>query len=207
MEFAQSRLPQEKLVYQSGKRDGVNTSNVQNNAINKKPITYRKSILMSLNKRIIPGFAALLLFFSALPAASLDTVVIKSKSMQKKPKAVIVLPDAYQNSKSGFPVLYLLHGWSGAYDDWANKMDLGPLSDRHSIIIVCPDGGYAGWYIDSPLKKDSQYETYISGEVVRYIDKHYRTIADTEGRFICGLSMGGHRAISLLAKHTYLYAA
>jgi len=83
MEFAQSRLPQEKLVYQSGKRDGVNTSNVQNNAINKKPITYRKSILMSLNKRIIPGFAALLLFFSALQAASLDTVVIKSKSMQK----------------------------------------------------------------------------------------------------------------------------
>ncbi|MBC8491617.1 MAG: esterase family protein [Candidatus Marinimicrobia bacterium] len=162
---------------------------------------------MSLNKRIIPGFVALLFFISALQAASLDTVVIKSKAMQKKPKAVIVLPDAYQNSKSGFPVLYLLHGWSGAYDNWSKKMDLGPLSDRYSIIIVCPDGGYAGWYLDSPLKKDSQYETYISGEVLRYIDKHYRTIEDTDGRFICGISMGGHGAISLLAKHPDLYAA
>lgn len=170
-------------------------------------ITYRRSMLISLKKRIIAGFVALLLFFSALQAASLDTIIIKSNVMQKKPKAVIVLPDAYQNSKSEFPVLYLLHGWSGAYDDWAKKTDLRPLSDRYSIIIVCPDGGYDGWYIDSPLKKDSQYETYISAEVVRYIDTHYRTIADTDGRFICGLSMGGHGAISLLAKQPDRYAA
>ncbi|MBU4445082.1 MAG: hypothetical protein L6422_02065 [Candidatus Marinimicrobia bacterium] len=54
---------------------------------------------MSLNKRIIPGFAALLLFFSALQAASLDTVVIKSQSMQKKPRAVIVLPDVYKKNR------------------------------------------------------------------------------------------------------------
>jgi len=162
---------------------------------------------MLLNKRIIPGFVALLLFFSALPAASLDTVVIKSKAMQKKPRAVIVLPDAYHESKAGFPVLYLLHGWSGSFQDWSKHMDLRPLSDRYQIIIVCPDGGYAGWYIDSPLKKDSQYETYISEEVVCYIDKQYRTIADTDGRFICGLSMGGHGAISLLAKRPDLYAA
>ncbi|HCK98927.1 MAG TPA: hypothetical protein DHW42_02310 [Candidatus Marinimicrobia bacterium] len=162
---------------------------------------------MSLNKRIIPGFVALLLFFSALPAASLDTVVIKSQAMQKKPRAVIVLPDAYQNSKSGFPVLYLLHGWSGSFQDWPDHIDLRSLSDRYQMIIVCPDGGYAGWYLDSPLKKDSQYETYISDEVVRYIDKHYRTIVHTGGRFICGLSMGGHGAISLLAKHPDRYAA
>ncbi len=161
----------------------------------------------SLKKRIIPGFVVLLFFFSALQAASLDTVVIKSKSMQKKPRAVVVLPDAYQNPKSVFPVLYLLHGWSGAYDDWAKKTDLIPLSDRYSIIIVCPDGGYAGWYIDSPLKKNSQYETYISGEVVRYIDEQYRTITEKDSRFICGLSMGGHGAISLLVKHPDLYAA
>ncbi len=160
-----------------------------------------------MNKRIIAGFVALLFFYSALQAASLDTVVITSQAMQKKPRAVIVLPGAYQNPKSEFPVLYLLHGWSGAYDDWAKKTDLGPLSDRYSIIIVCPDGGYAGWYIDSPLKKDSQYETYISEEVVRYIDKQYRTIADNDSRFICGLSMGGHGAISLLAKHPDIYAA
>jgi len=64
-------------------RDFAYPRDVQNNAINKRFITYGKSILMSLNKRIIPGFVALLLFISTLPAAFLDTVVIKSQAMQK----------------------------------------------------------------------------------------------------------------------------
>jgi len=162
---------------------------------------------MSQKKRIIPGFVALLLFFSALQAASLDTVVIKSKAMGSKPKAVVVVPDSYNQVKDQFPVLYLLHGWSGSFQDWPDHMDLRPFSDRYQMIIVCPDGGYAGWYLDSPVQKESQYETYISQEVIRYIDKHYRTVADTEGRFICGLSMGGHGAIRMLAKHPGLYAA
>jgi len=149
----------------------------------------------------------LILFVCQLLSASLDTVIIKSKATRSQPKAVVVVPDSYNQTKNQFPVLYLLHGWSGSFQDWSKHMDLRPLSDRYQIIIVCPDGGYAGWYIDSPLKKDSQYETYISEEVVRYIDKHYQTIADTDGRFICGLSMGGHGAISLLAKHPDRYAA
>ncbi|MBU0711031.1 esterase family protein [bacterium] len=162
---------------------------------------------MSLNKRIIPGFAALLLFSSALQAASLDTVVIKSKALGSKPKAVVVVPDSYNQVKDYFPVLYLLHGWSGSFQDWPDHIDLRPLSDRYQMIIVCPDGGYAGWYLDSPIPKESQYETYLSQEVIRYIDKHYRTVADSEGRFICGLSMGGHGAVRMLAKHPELYAA
>ena len=86
-------------------------------------------------------------------------------------------------------------------------MDLRPLADNYNLIIVCPDGGFAGWYIDSPLVEDSQYETYISNEVVAFVDKNYRTIVDKNGRVICGLSMGGHGAISLLAKHPDIYCA
>ncbi len=142
-----------------------------------------------------------------LLAASLDTVVIKSESMEKAPRAVIVIPDSYHQNKTALPVLYLLHGWSGSFRDWSLHMDLRPLVERYQFIIVCPDGGYDGWYLDSPLDKTSQYETYISREVIGYIDKHYRTIAGPEGRFISGLSMGGHGALSLLAKHPDLYAA
>ncbi len=148
-----------------------------------------------------------LIFFSFTSAAQIDTVEIKSEAMQKSPKAVVVLPEKYLSSDSNFPVLYLLHGWSGCYGDWSKHIDLRPLADEYNLIIVCPDGGYAGWYIDSPLVEDSQYETYISNEVVAFVDKNYRTIEKTDGRVICGLSMGGHGAISLLAKHPDIYCA
>lgn len=149
----------------------------------------------------------LVIFISCPLAAEIDTVIIKSEAMSKKPKAVVVLPDSYFDSGSKFPVVYLLHGWSGSYRDWANHTDLGIFADRYEFIIVCPDGGYAGWYIDSPFRQDSQYESYISSEVVEYIDSNYRTISNMESRFICGLSMGGHGALSLLAKHPDIFSA
>jgi S-formylglutathione hydrolase FrmB len=75
------------------------------------------------------------------------------------------------------------------------------------MIIVCPDGGYAGWYLDSPLNKDSQYESYIVFDVVDYIDKNYQSIANEKGRALCGLSMGGQGALRLLAKYPKKFAA
>ena len=152
---------------------------------------------------ILPVF----IFSSFTFSAQIDTVEIKSKAMQKSSEAVIVLPEKYLSGYINFPVLYLLHGWSGCYRDWSRHTDIGILADKYGIIIVCPDGGYAGWYIDSPLVEDSQYETYISDEVVAFVDEHYRTIAEKDGRVICGLSMGGHGAISMLARHPDIYCA
>jgi len=142
---------------------------------------------------------------SHLVAGQIDTVVIVSQTMNKSPKAVVILPDGYKTGKA-LPVVYLLHGWSGSYRDWPTKMDLKPLADKYAFIIVCPDGGYAGWYVNSPIVKDSQYETYIAKEVVTFIDKNYRTVADSTGRFLCGLSMGGHGAFTLLAKYPERFA-
>jgi S-formylglutathione hydrolase FrmB len=138
--------------------------------------------------------------------AQLDTLIIPSVAMSKNPKAVVVLPDVYPKSNDRFPVVYLLHGWSGSYRDWPTKMDLKPLADKYGFIIVCPDGGYAGWYVNSPIVKDSQYETYIAKEVVDFIDANFRCVADSTGRFLCGLSMGGHGAFTLLAKFPERFA-
>ena len=131
-----------------------------------------------------------------LSAAKVDTVSIASQKMEKSFKAILVLPDPYGESE--LPVVYLLHGWSGDYRNWFDKADLPSLADHFQMIIVCPDGGYSGWYLDSPLIKESQYESYIVLDVVDYIDQNYKTISAEQGRAICGLSMGGHGAISLL---------
>ena len=62
-------------------------------------------------------------------------------------------------------------------------------------------------YLDSKIKNDSQYETYIAKEVVQFVDENYQTIIDSTGRFITGLSMGGQGAIRLIAKYPNVFDA
>jgi S-formylglutathione hydrolase FrmB len=140
-------------------------------------------------------------------AARVDTVVTTSEIMQKQIKAVVICPKQYRTSHS-YPVLYLLHGFSGNYSDWIKKdTSLAQLSDTYNFIIVCPDGDYGSWYVDSPVKANSKYETYIGIELVKWIDSHYSTVKNRIGRAITGLSMGGHGALYLAFKHQNTFGA
>jgi len=61
--------------------------------------------------------------------------------------------------------------------------------------------------VDSPVEKDSQYETYVSKELVGEIDRLFPTVATREARGIMGLSMGGHGAFLLAAKHPDVFSS
>lgn len=141
--------------------------------------------------------------------AKVDTLQIPSTAMGKTYKAAVVLPNSYAKSKASFPVLYLLHGAYGHFGDWLkstpDKKLVQNLSDQYNLIIVMPEGETFSFYLDSPVNKESQFETYITKEVIQKIDKTYRTIADRKGRVISGLSMGGHGALYLSAKHPDLF--
>ncbi|AYN03113.1 alpha/beta hydrolase family protein [Flavobacterium sp. 140616W15] len=143
--------------------------------------------------------------------AKVDTLQIPSAAMGKTYKAAVVLPNSYAKSKASFPVLYLLHGAYGHFGDWLksipDKKLVQNLSDQYNLIIVMPEGETFSFYLDSPVNKESQFETYITKEVIQKIDKTYRTITDRKGRVISGLSMGGHGALSLSAKHPDLFCA
>lgn len=151
----------------------------------------------------------LLLFISvAARSASVDTVVIYSHSMHKNVKCVVIMPDSYSNDSLHYPVVYLLHGWSGDYSSWVTYCpDLLKAIDRNKVIAVCPDGDYDSWYFDAPLDSTMKYETNVAVEVPAYIDAHYRTIKDRYARAITGLSMGGHGALYLAIKHKDIFGA
>ena len=68
-----------------------------------------------------------------------------------------------------------------------------------------PDGKNT-WYWDSPLNADVRYETFISNELVKYVDSHYKTVADRKGRAITGLSMGGHGAMWNGLRHSDVFS-
>ncbi|WP_201983847.1 alpha/beta hydrolase [Hymenobacter rubidus] len=154
----------------------------------------------------------LLLTTTAAHAARVDTLNIPSAAMQKTYRAAVVLPASYaKNKKANYPVLYLLHGAYGHFSDWLNKTPdkqlLHRMADQYNLIIVNPEGETFSFYLDSPVKADSQFETYLTKEVIPAIDQAYRTVRDRKGRFITGLSMGGFGAMYLSARHPDLYGA
>ncbi|WP_040539818.1 alpha/beta hydrolase [Pedobacter arcticus] len=158
---------------------------------------------LSLNKIIF--FLILFISFKSF-GATVDTVNTFSPSMNKQIKAVVLKPDSYDNKKT-FPVVYLLHGYSGNYSNWANKVPaIKNLVDEYQLMIVCPDGNYGSWYFDAPKAPESKYETYVAKELVEWIDKTYKTIANKNNRAITGLSMGGHGALYLAFKHQDVYS-
>ncbi len=152
----------------------------------------------------------LCLLWSVLPfyAAQVDTLMVKSPSMNKEVQVVVVVPDIALGKKSvDCPVIYLLHGFGGNAKTWIGiRPELPQIADEKGIIFVCPDGKNS-WYWDSPKNKDYRYETFVSSEMINYIDKHYKTIADRRGRAITGLSMGGHGALWNAIRHKDVFGA
>ncbi|MWB95516.1 prolyl oligopeptidase family serine peptidase [Flavobacterium sp. GA093] len=144
-------------------------------------------------------------------AAKVDTLEVASTAMSKTYKAAIVLPNSYAKSKKTYPVMYLLHGAYGHFADWLkntpNKDLVKNLADQYNMIIVMPEGETFSFYLDSPVNQGSQFETFITQEVIQKVDKTYRTINNKNGRVITGLSMGGHGALYLSAKHPELFCA
>ena len=148
-----------------------------------------------------------LLFFSA-QAAHVDTIQVFSPSMNKNIKTCVIVPDNYKKSKKKFPVVYLLHGYSGNYATWVKSFkEVSQQVDRYGFIAIGVDGNYSSWYFNSPIDPTFRYETYIIDELVPFIDKKYKTIASREGRAISGLSMGGHGALYLSLKHQDVFGA
>ena len=101
--------------------------------------------------------------------------------------------------KSKIPMLILLHGWSGNYTQWSHEINLHEYSNRYGWIIVTPGGFYDSWYVNSPRKKNSQFETFFWQDLIPELFKKYPI--DSSKIFISGLSMGGHGAMTLFLKN------
>lgn len=142
--------------------------------------------------------------------AQVSEVQVKASKMSAPVKCTIILPEEYTDpecQEAQYPVLYLLHGYGGNNNSWVQKKeDLPDLASQYSVIIVCPDGRNS-WYWDSPVNKESQYETFMTKDLIEYIDNTYRTVPEAGMRAITGLSMGGHGALFLALRHPELFGS
>jgi S-formylglutathione hydrolase len=128
----------------------------------------------------------------------------------------VYLPPSYATEKNRrYPVVYFLHGYGlNAETNWkfiaipegADKAMTGGTA--HEMILVLPDAFtlYSGsMYSNSPTTGD--WETYITRDLVNYIDSHYRTIANRDSRGLAGHSMGGYGTVRIAMKYPQVYSS
>ena len=138
----------------------------------------------------------------------------------------VYLPPGYEAQRNRrYPVVYLLHGYTNTDAGWfgpgtksgfqtastslpavANKAIAGRAA--REMILVMPNAYtvYQGsMYSNSVTTGD--WETYITRDLVEYIDSHYRTIPRRASRGLAGHSMGGYGAIRLAMKYPDVFSS
>lgn len=136
-----------------------------------------------------------------------QTIQFESKLVGKTLPYNVVLPVDYDQPAAKakrYPVLYLLHGLTGHYDNWTTHTKLSDYAAQYPLIIVTPEGNN-GWYTDSATVPMDKYETYILEELIPDVQRRYRANATREGRAIAGLSMGGYGALKFGVKHPEMF--
>jgi len=132
---------------------------------------------------------------------------LDSKLMGREMPYRVILPVNYKtsNEKTFYPTVYLLHGLTGHFDNWADKTKLTDYAEKYNYIIVMPEGDN-GWYSDSASVPNDRYESYIIKELIPEIDKKFRTVADKKHRAVAGLSMGGYGSIKFGLKYPEMFS-
>lgn len=127
---------------------------------------------------------------------------LDSKLMNRQMPYRVIFPRGYDAAakENRYPVIYLLHGFGGHFDNWADKTKLAEYAASFDFLIVMPEGEN-GWYTDNPAKPNDRYESYIVQELIPEVDKNFRTLAARESRVIGGLSMGGFGALKFGLKY------
>jgi putative tributyrin esterase len=167
------------------------------------------SYLVSLVHVVLLVSTLLLLATAARPQeghkVDVETIQFKSELIGQVLPYNALLPVGYTESNKRYPVLYLLHGLFGRYDDWLTRTNLAQYAANYDVIIITPEG-HDSWYTDSAGVATDKYESYFIRELISDVDARFRTIKDKRARGVAGLSMGGYGALKYGLKHPEQFA-
>lgn len=169
-----------------------------------------------------------------IPAPSLSDNLLGDPSEQP---VSIYLPPSYESSSSRrYPVLYLLHGFTGTNRTWmidsdnpvtepipgaanGNYQNEGVLQSKRidsiiatgivpELIIVAPNG--RNTYKHSFYVNSpvtGNWEDYVVEDVVGFMDANFRTMPTAASRGIAGHSGGGNGALYLAMRNPQVFAS
>ncbi len=164
---------------------------------------------MRISRLLSAAFVSLIFFIGVNANGRVETIRFQSKLLNTTVPYNVILPTDYDTSPTmRYAVLYLLHGLTGHYSDWASRSSVADYAQQYRLIVVMPEGN-DGWYTNSATVVADKYESYILDELIPDVQQRYRTIEARYGRAIAGLSMGGYGAIKfgLKSPATFAFAA
>jgi len=125
-------------------------------------------------------------------------------------EVAVYLPPGYTESTKRYPVIYFLHGFMANHEAiqiMAKNLDYAIATHRiRPFIMVIPnqkttyDGSF---YSNSGVF--GNWEDFTAFDLVTYMDKNYRTLAQKESRGITGHSMGGYGAFNIAMHHPDIF--
>mgnify|MGYP001161895691 FL=1 len=211
-EFTADILPSELYTY-SFNVDGLQMNDPNN-------VYYRRDVASTLNVLLVGGGKADTYKVNNVPHGTVAKRWYASPQNDMTRRITIYTPPGYEESNSSYPVLYLLHGMGGDEDAWQTLGRATQIIDNliaegkaEPMIIVMPNGNISqtaapgesdlGFYKPEfmlPKTMDGTYEATFD-DIIRFVDKNYRTKANKSGRAIAGLSMGGFHSLHISRYH------
>ena len=167
-------------------------------------------------KRILISLLLFLPVFSA-QAGKIVTDSLSSKILDAEVKFNVYLPNSFNDSEKTYPVVYLLHGLYGCYEDWQEKGRMKEVADEliasgeaADMIIVMPNAGgkdvhkVPNGYFNTP---GWNYEDFFFQELLPYVEAKYRCVGDKAHRAVMGLSMGGGGSTVYCQRHPDMFSS
>ena len=166
------------------------------------------------NRLLIPGSLGDLIAAQNVPHGNVTAIWYPSPTLGAERRMYVYTPPGYHQQKDKYPVLYLLHGGGGDEEGWisrgrANYIIDNLIASKQAVpmIVVITNGNpdAVSAPLDKPLNTNSKeapgigsmasgrFEQSLVKDVVPYIEKNYRVIADADHRAITGFSMGGYQ--------------
>jgi enterochelin esterase family protein len=143
-----------------------------------------------------------------VPHGAVAIVTYPSTALHKVRRMHIYTPPGYEQGTGKFPVLYLLHGAGDADDSWSSVGRAGFIMDNliaskkaRPMIVVMPAGHTAQTTGRGGLPQGDEFEQDFVKDIMPFVEKTYRVIADRPHRAIAGLSMGGMQTLNIAIPH------
>lgn len=148
------------------------------------------------------------LIFPGISRGEIHHVKVPTECLADSNSTIIATPSTFNaNRPQRYPVILMLHGWSGDETQWREDADLQALANRYDLLLVLPDGGYDGWWADSQTQPQRDYESHIVVELLPWLEQHFNATRSKYQRGLTGLSMGGYGSIVLLLRNPDLFIA
>ncbi len=124
-------------------------------------------------------------------------------ALQKMTAFTAIVPE---HAPGPWATLYLLHGLSDDHTAWTRRTSLERFVEGLPLLVVMPNGE-RGWYTDSVSNPMQAFETYLTQDLIGFVDSTFHTCPVRDARAVAGLSMGGYGAIKLALKYPNLFCA